>query len=214
MTSAAQRRSLEEAIVDTVREALVVLDDVLRVVVASRSFYRAFKVTPLETEGRPLYELGDGQWDIPALRERLAAVIPRHTTVEEFEVEDNFPKIGRRTMLLMPERSSTRAATARACWWRSKMSPSAAPWNARRMSFYGERRVAAAEGSVAQGDESPGQQQPANHRQHPAAEGANSPIRGNPPAPSRRALTRHGSRDDSGTTSPTFGTQIEAREII
>ena len=100
MTSAAQRRSLEEAIVDTVREALVVLDDVLRVVVASRSFYRAFKVTPLETEGRPLYELGDGQWDIPALRQRLAAVIPRHTTVEEFEVEDNFPKIGRRTMLL------------------------------------------------------------------------------------------------------------------
>jgi two-component sensor histidine kinase len=100
MTSAAQRRSLEEAIVDTVREPLIVLDEGLRVLVASRSFYRAFDVTPQETEGRPLYELGNGQWDIPALRERLAEVIPRHTTIEEFEVEDDFPMIGRRTMLL------------------------------------------------------------------------------------------------------------------
>ena len=57
VTSREQRRSLEEAIVDTVREPLIVLDDALRVVVASRSFYRAFNVTPQETEGRPLYEL-------------------------------------------------------------------------------------------------------------------------------------------------------------
>jgi two-component system CheB/CheR fusion protein len=76
MTTAAQRRSLEEAIVDTVREPLMVLDDKLRVVVASRSFYRAFAVTPEETEGRFLYELGGGQWDISALRELLTRVIP------------------------------------------------------------------------------------------------------------------------------------------
>jgi chemotaxis protein methyltransferase CheR len=100
MTSAAERRSLEEAIVDTVREPLIVLDEVLRVVVASRSFYRAFAVTPEETERRFLYELGNRQWDIPALRELLTAVIPQHTTIEEFEVEHEFPKIGRRTMLL------------------------------------------------------------------------------------------------------------------
>jgi len=100
MTSAAQRRSLEEAIVDTVREPLIVLDEALRVVVASRSFYRAFDVTRLETEGRFLHELGNGQWDIPALRERLAEVIPHHTTIEEFEVEHDFPTLGRRTMLL------------------------------------------------------------------------------------------------------------------
>ena len=100
MTTAAQRRSLEEAIVDTVREPLVVLDDALRVVVASRSFYRAFAVTPQDTEGRLFYELGNGQWDIPALRELLTAVIPHHTTIEEFEVEHDFPIIGRRTMLL------------------------------------------------------------------------------------------------------------------
>ena len=100
MTEAKQHRSLEEAIVDTVREPLIVLDDALRVVVASRSFYRAFAVTPPETEGRLLYELGDGQWDISALRTLLDDIIPHHTTVEEFEVEHDFPSIGRRTMLL------------------------------------------------------------------------------------------------------------------
>src|SRR5579864_4780370 len=100
MTEATQRRSLEEAIVDTVREPLVVLDADLRVVVASRSFYRAFAVSPQETEGRLLSELGDGQWDIPALRELLAAVIPDHTTIEGFEVERDFPIIGRKIMLL------------------------------------------------------------------------------------------------------------------
>src|SRR5437016_1213464 len=100
MTEANQRRSLEEAIVDTVREPLIVLDEAMRVVVASRSFYRAFAVTPRETEGRPLYELGNGQWDVPTLRERLAEVIPHHTTIEEFEIEHDFPAIGRRTMLL------------------------------------------------------------------------------------------------------------------
>ena len=100
MTSPEQRRSLEEAIVDTVREPLIVLDEGLRVLVASRSFYRAFDVTRQQTEGRSLYELGDGQWNIPALRELLEDIIPHHTTIEEFEVEHDFPTIGRRTMLL------------------------------------------------------------------------------------------------------------------
>ena len=100
MNSADQCRSLEEAIVDTVREPLIVLDAEMRVVVASRSFYRAFSVAPQATEGRPLYELGNGQWDIPALRARLAQIIPHHTTIEEFEVEHDFPTLGRRTMVL------------------------------------------------------------------------------------------------------------------
>jgi len=68
MTDAAQRRSLEEAIVDTVREPLLVLDGEFRVAVASRSSYRAFNVTRQETEGRHLYELGSGQWNIQAPR--------------------------------------------------------------------------------------------------------------------------------------------------
>lgn len=100
MTSAEHHRSLEEAIVNTVREPLIVLDDALRVVVGSRSFYRAFNVTQQETEGRPVYELGNGQWNIPALRKLLEEIIPHHTTIEAYEVEHDFPGVGRRTMLL------------------------------------------------------------------------------------------------------------------
>jgi two-component system, chemotaxis family, CheB/CheR fusion protein len=79
MIGAEQRHSLVEAIVDTVREPLIVLDDALRVVVASRSFYGTFNVTPEETEGHLLYELGNGQWDIPALRTLLEDIILHHT---------------------------------------------------------------------------------------------------------------------------------------
>jgi two-component sensor histidine kinase len=95
-----KRRSLEEAIVDTVREPLIVLDDALRVVLASRSFYGTFDVTPAETEGHLLYELGNGQWDIPSLRTLLEDIVPHHTTIEKYEVEHFFPTIGQRSMLL------------------------------------------------------------------------------------------------------------------
>jgi two-component sensor histidine kinase len=98
--SAKGRRTLEQAIVDTVREPLLVLDDQLRVVTASRSFYGLFNVDPESTEGRLLYELGDSQWNIPQLRKLLDEVIPQHTTIEAYEVEHDFPSIGRRTMLL------------------------------------------------------------------------------------------------------------------
>src|ERR1700720_2576881 len=83
--------SRERPIVDPVREPLIVLDEELRVLVASRSFYRAFEATPQQTEGRPLYELGSGEWNIPALRKLLEDIIPHHTTIEEFEVEHDFP---------------------------------------------------------------------------------------------------------------------------
>ena len=96
----AHGHSLAEAIVDTVREPLVVLDRDLRVIAASRSFYRTFAAEPGNTQGRKLYELGDGQWNIPALRTVLEEVIPKHRTVEAYEVEHEFPTIGRRVMLL------------------------------------------------------------------------------------------------------------------
>ena len=93
-------QSLAEAIVDTVREPLVVLDRDLRVIAASRSFYRTFAAEPRNTQGRMIYELGDGQWNIPALRTVLEDVIPKRRTVEAYEVEHEFPTIGRRVMLL------------------------------------------------------------------------------------------------------------------
>jgi PAS domain S-box-containing protein len=100
LAAVALGHSLAEAIVDTVREPLVVLDQDLRVIAASRSFYRIFAVEPQATLGRRLYELGDGQWNIPALRNVLEGIIPRHHTVEAYEVEHEFPTIGRRVMLL------------------------------------------------------------------------------------------------------------------
>jgi two-component sensor histidine kinase len=96
----AHGHSLAEAIVDTVREPLVVLDRDLRVIAASCSFYQTFAVEPRNTQGRKLYLLGDGQWNIPALRKVLEEVIPKHRTVEAYEVEHEFPTIGRRVMLL------------------------------------------------------------------------------------------------------------------
>jgi chemotaxis protein methyltransferase CheR len=93
-------RTLADAIVDTVREPLVVLDRDLRVVAASRSFYQTFGVVPDDTQGRLFYELAGGQWDIPALRELLEGVIPQHAVVEAYEIEHDFASVGRRTLLL------------------------------------------------------------------------------------------------------------------
>ncbi|CAN5312219.1 histidine kinase dimerization/phosphoacceptor domain -containing protein [soil metagenome] len=93
-------RTLADAIVDTVHEPLVVLDGKLRVVSASRSFYRIFGVEPEETEGRLFYELADGQWNIPALRDLLEKVIPQHQVVAGYEIEHDFAVAGRRTLLL------------------------------------------------------------------------------------------------------------------
>ncbi len=97
-------RELAAGIVDTVREPLIVLDGALCVVSASRSFYRRFHVAPEETVGRPLYELGNGQWDIPALRELLETVLPRDRSFEGYAVEHDFPFIGRCKMLLSARR--------------------------------------------------------------------------------------------------------------
>ena len=76
------------------------LDPNLRVIAASRSFYRTFAVAPRKTEGRLLFELGDGQWNIPGLRKLLEDIIPERRTVEAYEVDHEFPSIGRRVMLL------------------------------------------------------------------------------------------------------------------
>jgi two-component system CheB/CheR fusion protein len=100
MVRAEVARQYAESIVDAIREPLVVLDGNLRVVSASRSFYRNFQATPEETRGRPLYELGNRQWDIPALRQLLETVLPEHAAFDHFRVERDFPGIGRRVMVL------------------------------------------------------------------------------------------------------------------
>ncbi len=87
-------------IIDTVREPLISLDQDLRVVTASRSFYEVFKVNPQETVGQLIYNLGNKQWDIPKLRELLENILPQQVSFDNYEVEHDFSDIGRRTMLL------------------------------------------------------------------------------------------------------------------
>src|SRR5881227_3697633 len=91
-------------IVDTVREPLLILDATLRVRSANRAFYQTFQVSSDETENRLIYELGNGQWDIPALRTLLEDVIPTRSVFNDFELEHTFPIIGRRVMLLNARR--------------------------------------------------------------------------------------------------------------
>ena len=89
-----------ENIIDTVREPLLAIDEDLRVIKASRSFYNFFKVTAGETIGKLIYELGNHQWDIPKLKELLEKIIPEKNTFDNYEVEHNFSTIGTRVMLL------------------------------------------------------------------------------------------------------------------
>ena len=103
-------RALQESseyadnIVATVREPLVVLDADLRVILANRSFYSTFQVTPEDTEGKLVYNLGNRQWDIPRLRELMEEILPKNTSFDDFEVEHSFETIGYKAMLLNARR--------------------------------------------------------------------------------------------------------------
>src|ERR1700754_4779184 len=92
--------SYAQDIVDTVREPLLMLDTTLRVRSANRAFYQTFQVSPEETENRLIYELGNGQWDIPDLRTLLEDIVPKSSVFNDFQLEHDFPAIGRRVMLL------------------------------------------------------------------------------------------------------------------
>jgi two-component system CheB/CheR fusion protein len=99
-----ESRDYAVSIVETVREPLIVLDGRLRVRTANRAFYQTFRAAPAETEGRLIYELGNRQWDIPGLRALLEETLPQNSHFENFEVEHDFPGLGRRTMLFNAHR--------------------------------------------------------------------------------------------------------------
>lgn len=94
------RKVIPLDVVETIREGLLVLEPDLTIRFANRSFCRTFAVAPEDTVGRKLYELGTGQWDIPKLRTALETIISGRTTIEAFEVDQFFPVIGQRTMVL------------------------------------------------------------------------------------------------------------------
>jgi len=93
-------QNFAQNIVDTVREPLLILDAELCVRSANRAFYQTFYVSPEETEDHLIYELGNGQWDIPALRTLLEDIVPLNSVFNDYELEHNFPSIGRKVMLL------------------------------------------------------------------------------------------------------------------
>lgn len=92
--------ALAHAIVNTVRDPLLVLDHDLRIVAGSRAFFQTFHLVDQDVRGRMIYEIDDGQWNIPELRTILEKIAKDHATVEGYEVNRDFPRVGRRIMLL------------------------------------------------------------------------------------------------------------------
>ncbi len=109
----AQRMAIQRAdeMIDTVREPLIVLDENLRVERANTSFYRTFKTLPKETEGRWVYDLGNGQWNMPELRKLLDEIIPENSFFDGFEIEYEFPEIGRKKLLVNARKIERAAET-------------------------------------------------------------------------------------------------------
>ncbi len=93
-------RDYSENIIANIRESLLVLDEDLRIISANRSFYKTFRVNEQETEGLLIYDLGNRQWNIPALRTLLEKILPEKSVFNDFEVTHSFSHIGERTMLL------------------------------------------------------------------------------------------------------------------
>ncbi len=92
--------ALSHAIIDTVRDPLLVLDENQRITAASRSFYQIFQLDKEDLRGQILFDIGGGQWNIPELRELLETIARDDATIEGYEVDRDFPGIGRRIMLL------------------------------------------------------------------------------------------------------------------
>ncbi len=89
-----------KTVVDVVREPILILDKDFRVMAANECFYHIFKVEHTDTENKIVYELGNGQWDIPALRKLLEDILPKNSFFKGFEVDHKFPVIGRKIMIL------------------------------------------------------------------------------------------------------------------
>jgi PAS domain S-box-containing protein len=89
-----------ENIISTIREPLIVLDADLRIITANPAFYQKFSVTPQETQGKHIYELSKGIWNIPELRELLEEILPKNNSFDNFEISPELPGLGRRIMLL------------------------------------------------------------------------------------------------------------------
>lgn len=91
-------------VVDTLREPFLILDENLKVISANKTFYSFFQVKPKDTEGKRVYDLGNGQWNIRKLKILLEDILPKNTHFEDFKVEHTFPKIGKKVIILNARR--------------------------------------------------------------------------------------------------------------
>jgi len=96
----ARKLDIYKTVVDVLREPVLILDKDLHVRAANEPFYRTFRVGREDTQGKIVYELGNGQWNIPALRKLLEDILPKHTFFNGFQVAHDFPLIGRKVMIL------------------------------------------------------------------------------------------------------------------
>ncbi len=87
-------------VVDTAREPFLILDKDLRILSANEAFYRTFQVTAKHVEGKLIYKLGDGQWNIPALKRLLEDVLPKESFFRDFEVDHDYSIVGKKTLLM------------------------------------------------------------------------------------------------------------------
>lgn len=101
---ATEAQELAENIIDAMRDPLIVLDGELRVILPNKAFYNTFAVTPPETLGKHIYDLGNRQWDIPKLRELLEGILPNNASFDNYVIEHDFQGIGRRVMVLNARR--------------------------------------------------------------------------------------------------------------
>ena len=101
---AQEAHEFARAIVETARESLLVLDGDLRVKMVNHTFYQTFQLTPEQTENKLIYELGDGQWDIPELRRLLEEILPAKTSINDFAMDAEFPLVGRKQLVLNARR--------------------------------------------------------------------------------------------------------------
>lgn len=93
-----------KGIIDTIRDPLIVLNHELKIISASHSFYEIFEVTKQDVEGRFIYDLGNGEWNIPSLRQLLENILPNSSSFDGFKIEHNFKMLGKRTLLLNARR--------------------------------------------------------------------------------------------------------------
>jgi len=103
-----------ESIVETVREPLLVLDADLKIILVNHNFYRIFKVTPGDTIGSFIYDLGNKQWHMPTLEEMLEETLPKEEAFDDFEVSRDFQGIGHKIMLLNARRIHRKTERV---WW-------------------------------------------------------------------------------------------------